>query len=385
MAQAKTGGGKKGGSAAEKEKKELAPITGADATINALRKLGVSVRASSDASEILGWITSGNYALNWAMSGRFYRGYPYGRSVELYGDPATGKSFLIQWLIAAAQAMGGLAYLDDTENAFNSKWARNSVGVLDDRLAYQDPRSETVNDHLSNMLAFMTAVSDLIKKKIIAPTAPVVGALDSLGHLTTEHERDKLYVKDMQRVQEIHKLHRVIGSPLSYLPMVYVIANHKVASIDQFTESDSGGGKGTKFAASIRLNMMRPRRMKDAKSAEFTGVISTVVVSKNRIVPPWREIEIAIPFYRPANPASGLIPVLERAGFIEFTSGHTIAYEDKDTRLPAAKTDFLKQDDSAVALLNMFPDLLTKADAFFDATEGVYDPEAAASLVEDDS
>lgn len=387
-----TGGKKKPAAGGKEEKKKTYdPIPGADPVINALRKFGLSVRASSDAAQIIGWLSTGNLAANWAISGRFARGYPLGKSVEIFGDPATGKSFFIQWAFAVAQALGGIGYLDDSENAFNSQWARNSVGVRDTALAYQDPRSRTVDEHLSNVHTFFLALLEPDFWKAMGVVydprvvRPCIAALDSLGHLTTNAEIDKPGTRDLKRAQDIHKLHRVLTNPLSKVPCVYIIAAHKIASIDQWKPDDSSGGKGTKYAASVRIDFRAPRRLKDPSTGEFNGVISTMHVVKNRIIPPWREVEFIIPFYRPANPASGLLPLLRRLEFIQVSSANSIVYQEQDTGIPFHASDMVRQDMSALTFLQRFPTFLNDADAFFEQTETVYDPEEGLNAIEEDA
>jgi recombination protein RecA len=379
MAVPKRTGGGKGTAAGQKNVKKgdaekdkaLPPIPGADPAINALRKLGVAVRSSADAAEIRGWLTTGNLAANWAISGRFCRGYPLGRSVEIFGDPSTGKSFFIQWALAAAQAHGGYAYIDDSEHAFNNAWARNALGVRDTALAYQDPPSHTVDIHLSNVKAILGAFLQL------GVMAPCVAALDSLGHLSTTAEIDKPDVRDLKRAQDIHKLHRVVSHPLSLVPCVYLIASHKIASLDQWKPSDSSGGKGTKYAATVRLDFTLKGKIKD-KTDEIVGVISELHVIKNRLVPPWRKVQFVIPFNGPAKAHSGLLPLILRLGFISVNDGHRIVYRGADTGIHFYGSDVMRQDNSALEFLQRYPTFLAEADQFFDQTEVVYDPEENA-------
>ncbi len=96
----------------------------------ALEKEKLAVRTARDAAEVVGWLDTGNYALNWAISGRFGRGYPLGHTVEVFGDPSTGKSFLLARAMAMVQAMKGVALLDDTEGAYNVEWMASLSLVL---------------------------------------------------------------------------------------------------------------------------------------------------------------------------------------------------------------------------------------------------------------
>ena len=85
--------------------------------LKALKATKLEVKSARDALQVKGWLDTGNYALNWAVSGRFGRGYPLGHSCEIFGDQGTGKSFLVARAMAMAQARNGVALIDDTEGA----------------------------------------------------------------------------------------------------------------------------------------------------------------------------------------------------------------------------------------------------------------------------
>ncbi len=320
----------------------------------------IKVHSAREAAEVVGWLHTGNYALNWAVSGRFLRGWPLGHAVEVYGDPSTGKSYLIQNAIKQAQHAGGVAMLDDTEGALNREQAEVTLQINTDRLGYV--RSNTIGEHQQTVLAYAQAIEDL---KIESPS---VLACDSLALLATQRELDNPLQKDMQREQDIKRLFRVTGNRLSALPVVYLIANHKISLMGQVwgKESDSSGGKGTKYQASIRLDLRTPSKLKDG-AGNFTGVIITAFAEKNRLTTPWRKVQFAIPFYQPIRDCSGLLPLLVQLGILQ-QDGRTLLLRGEDTGITYSKDKqkFLRNDDSAEALLGKYPELLEEVDAWLD-------------------
>ena len=75
--------------------------------------LGIKTGVESPVRE---WVTTGNYALDWAISGKLIGGgFPLGRVVEVFGDPSTGKSILLMNVMKATQDLGGEAFYDDPE------------------------------------------------------------------------------------------------------------------------------------------------------------------------------------------------------------------------------------------------------------------------------
>lgn len=332
-----------------------------------MQQNGLNVAAGSDVESINGWIDTGNYALNWAVSSRFSRGWPLGRIVEIFGDNSTGKSFLVLRALAQAQLEGGFAFLDDTEAALTMSWAEQKLGVDPKKLAYVNPRSQTIKEHQDRMIAFIAAFKKLLEMQGGKHARPSVAALDSLGHLTTEYELEN-GTKDPKRPQDIHLFYRIIGSGIADLPVVYIVANHKIAAWGQFARDDSSGGQGTKYAASIRINLYSPTKLKNPTTGEFTGVIVSAYVEKNRLVQPWRTVKIAIPWDRPLNRYSGLVTMLMGRKILT-AEGKNLVYREEDTGIPAAKSDFLKQDTNCLKLLEKFPNLLEELDAQFEQEE----------------
>lgn len=320
----------------------------------ALEREGLTVHSARDAVTVPGWLDTGNYALNWAISGRFGLGYPLGHAVEIFGDPSTGKSFLVARAIAMVQAQKGVALLDDTEGAYNLDWLQK-LGVNVDHLAYQ--HSRTVNDHLAVAQAFLKAYRSGDVK------GPGLLACDSLAALSTEHELEVgLDKRDMTKAGELKAFFRIVGGDLSGLTVVHLSANHTIANIgDFFHKRTTPGGGGPKFHASVRVDLCGISKIK--MGPDYVGVLCLVVIDKNRLAPPWKKIRLAIPFERPISRASGLIPVLIDLGVLE-ASGQFLRYQGKKLglRVFKSKEHALKQDEEAERLLDQIPELLEEVD-----------------------
>jgi len=323
------------------------------------------VQSARDAAQVVGWLDSGNYALNWAMSGRFLRGYPLGHSVEFFGDPSTGKSFLIDRAIAMVQAAGGVALLDDTEGAHNLEWMEQALGVDVDALAYS--RSHTVKQHLDLAVGFLNAMATLQSAR-----TQRIGLLagDSLAALSTTHELEtQLEKRDMSKAAELKALFRIIGGQLSSLPVAYLVTNHTVANIgNMFNKRTTPGGGGPKFHATIRIDLRSPSKLKGKNPGEYLGVMCRAVVEKNRLTAPWREVRLVIPFNQPISRASGLIPVLIGLGLLTVHGQFLLHGTDKVGRAYKAddKKHLLQQEDQAEALLDRVPELLEEADVYLE-------------------
>ena len=328
---------------------------------DALAKQGLEVQSASDGAQVKGWLDTGCYALNWAISGRFLQGYPLGHMVEIFGDPSTGKSFLVARAIAQAQMQVGVALLDDTEGAYNLAWMRN-LGVDTDSLGYAN--SHTVKDHLQVTTAFIKAYITLQRQR--KKLGPGLLACDSLAQLTTEHELEVgLERRDMTKAAELKSFFRQITGQLHPLPIVHISTNHTIANIgDMFQKRTTSGGGGPKFQSSVRVDLRTTSKLiKKGTTTEYLGVWCRAVIDKNRLAPPWKEVRLAIPFYQPISRASGLISALISLGIFE-ARGQFLRYQGKNIGRAYAdkKENALRQDELGEEILDRIPELLEEVD-----------------------
>lgn len=326
-----------------------------DAWMTALGKTKITVQSARDAMQVKGWLDTGNYALNWAISGRLLRGYPLGHTVEIFGDPATGKSFLATRALAMAQEVDGVALLDDTEGAYNLEHTAQ-LGVDTKHLGYKNSR--TVKEHLATANAFVDAYTSL------GITAPGVLVCDSLAQLSTEHELEtQLDKRDMTKAAELKAFFRIIAPRLYPLPVLHLSTNHTIAAIGSlFQTRTTPGGGGPKFQSSIRIDLRATSKIK--AGADYVGVICRAFIDKNRIVAPWKEVRLAIPFDRPISRASGLVPLLVALGVLtESASGVFVEYgKERLGRANKSRDQFLDSDKVAEELLAKHPKLLEEVD-----------------------
>lgn len=330
--------------------------------MKALKGQKLSVKSARDALQVKGWLDSGNYALNWAISGRLLRGYPLGHTLEIFGDPGTGKSFLIARAIAMAQSQNGVALLDDIEGAYNLEHMERHLGINVTELAMTDPRSRTVQDHLKASQAFLKAYVESKQK------GPGVLALDSIAQLSTEHEMEvQLEKRDMSKAGDLKAFYRLVGGDIFDLPVIHIAANHTIANVgNMYQPRTTPGGGGPKFTATVRVDLRAVSKIKSG--VEYIGVICTAFIEKNRITAPWKRVQMAIPFGEPIARTSGLVPLLaglgvlkERGQFLFYGSKKIgRAYGDKKER-------FLDSDVVGAELVQQHPQILEETDAALEA------------------
>lgn len=329
--------------------------------VKALSKGGLEAQSAAEAMQVRGWLDTGTYALNWAVSGWLRGGYPLGKTVEIFGDPATGKSSLVARALASAQEAGGVALLDDVEGGYSLEWAAQ-LGVDVDQLALV--QSRTVKDHLQAAGSFVAAYKSMADK---LNGAPGILALDSIAQLSTEHEMEKrLDKRDMTKAAELKAFFRIMGGELNDWPVLHLSANHTIAAIgNMFQKKSTPGGGGPKFSASVRIDLRAVSKIKDG--AEYSGVIVTAVVEKNRFTSPWKKVRLALPFDGPPSRCSGLIPLLVDLGILEERGQFLYMEGEKVGRAYKSKERFLAQDQAAEQLLEEYPTLLDEAEDLLEA------------------
>ena len=354
----------------------MAPKKKTASWFDLLDKQKLKVRSIRDAASVAGWLDSGNYALNWAISGRFLRGYPLGYSVEMFGDPSTGKSYLVARALAMLQEAGGVALLDDTEGGYSAEWTEQ-LGVDIDTIPVR--RSRTVADHLATTQGFIGAFEEY---REAGGQGPGLIVCDSLAQLTTAHELEvELEKRDLSKSKELKTFFRIVGGRLIELPVVYICTNHVYDNIGNlFQKRTTPGGRGAKYQSSVRLDLRTPSKILNP-AKEKVGVMVRIVVEKNRFTAPWKEVRLAIPFNQPISRASGLIPILVDLGILE-ESGNFVRYKGEATRIRLFKTKdkMLRQDEEGERLLDLIPEILEEADVHL--TE--HNPGVAGAILEEE-
>jgi len=264
----------------------------------------------------LTWITTGNYALDWAIADRLFNGgLPLGRVVELFGDPSAGKSLIVAKIMGVVQAMGGIAIYDDVEEARDEEFMAR-MGCDTSKEALMTMCTKTVEEHYKAVMCQMNYLRDKGFDK------PIVIVLDSLAALSTKHEVETGLDKvDMARAKVIKAAMRLVGGDFSKKDVLYIVNNHTIANIGQTRASKinpaktSPGGGGVKFQASVRVELAVKELYQDAKNL-VTGVKVQADVVKNKLAPPFRRVYLDCYFDRGIDEWSGLFDVLVQEGSV---------------------------------------------------------------------
>ena len=280
------------------------------------------------------WVSTGNYALNYLISGDFHKGVPLGKVTVFAGESGAGKSYICSGnLIKAAQAQGIYPILIDTENALDEDWLKAlGVDTAEDKLlklnmAMIDDVAKTITEFVAEY------------KQMPEDNRPkVLFILDSLGMLLTPTDVNQFEAGDLKgdmgrKPKALTALVRNCVNMFGSLNIGLVATNHTYASQDMFDPDDKiSGGQGFIYASSIVVAMRKLKLKEDEdgnKISEVKGIRAACKIMKTRYAKPFESVQVKIPYETGMNPYSGLVDLAEEKGLLK-KEGNSLVYTTKD-------------------------------------------------------
>lgn len=281
------------------------------------------------------WISIGNDALNYRISGDFNRGVPLGKVTVLAGESGAGKSFLCSNVIKNAQAQDIFVVLIDTENALDEEWLiRLGVDTSEDKLmkinaAMIDDVAKIISDFVKD---YKAAYAN--EKKEDRPK--VLFVIDSLGMMLTPTDVNQFEAGDLKgdmgrKPKQLTALVRNCVNMFGEYDIGLLATNHTYASQDMFDPDDKiSGGQGFIYASSIVVAMKKLKLKEDDdgnKISDVRGIRAKCKIMKTRFTKPFEEVEIKIPYDTGMNRHSGLVDLFEKYGLL-VKDGNRLKYTD---------------------------------------------------------
>ena len=280
------------------------------------------------------WISTGNFALNYLISGDFNKGVPLGKVTVFAGESGAGKSYICSGnIVKAAQDQGIFVVLIDSENALDEAWLQAlNVDTSEDKLLKLN--MSMIDDVAKTVSTFM----EDYKKMDEADRPKVLFVVDSLGMLLTPTDVDQFNKGDMKgdmgrKPKALTSLVRNTVNMFGSYNVGLVATNHTYASQDMFDPDDKiSGGQGFIYASSIVVAMKKLKLKEDEdgnKISEVRGIRAACKVMKTRYAKPFEGVQVKIPYETGMNPYSGLLELFEAKGVIE-KSGNRLQYITSD-------------------------------------------------------
>ena len=279
------------------------------------------------------WISTGNFALNYLISGDFNKGIPLGKVTVFAGESGAGKSYICSGnIVKHAQEQGIYVILVDSENALDEKWLHN-LGVDTSEEKLLKLNMAMIDDVAKTIHEFMT------EYKAMTERPKVLFVIDSLGMLLTPTDINQFEAGDLKgdmgrKPKALTALVRNCVNMFGNYNVGMVCTNHTYASQDMFDPDDKiSGGQGFVYASSIVVAMKKLKLKEDEdgnKTTEVNGIRAACKIMKTRYAKPFETLQIKIPYEQGMNPYSGLVDLCEKAGLL-VQSGNRLAWVDPET------------------------------------------------------
>jgi len=279
------------------------------------------------------WVSTGNFALNYLISGDFNKGIPLGKVTVFAGESGAGKSYICSGnIVKNAQEQGIYVILVDSENALDEKWLHAlGVDTSEDKLlklnmAMIDDVAKTIHEFMSEY-------------KAMENRPKVLFVIDSLGMLLTPTDINQFEAGDLKgdmgrKPKALTALVRNCVNMFGNYNVGMVCTNHTYASQDMFDPDDKiSGGQGFVYASSIVVAMKKLKLKEDEdgnKVSEVNGIRAACKIMKTRYAKPFETLQVKIPYETGMNPYSGLVDLCEKAGLLK-QEGNRLKWIDPET------------------------------------------------------
>ena len=278
------------------------------------------------------WISTGNYALNFLISGDFKKGVPLGKVTVFAGESGSGKSYICSGnLVKNAQEQGIYVVLIDSENALDEAWLHAlGVDTSEDKLLKLN--MAMIDDVAKTISVFMKDYKAMPE----ADRPKVLFVIDSLGMLMSPTEVNQFDSGDMKgdmgrKAKALKALVTNCVNMFGSCNVGLVATNHSYASQDPYNpDPNISGGQGFVYASSILVAMKKLKLKEDEdgnKVSEVLGIRAGCKIMKTRYAKPFEDIQIQIPYETGMNPYSGFFDLLEARELIA-KEGNRYTYTD---------------------------------------------------------
>ena len=246
-------------------------------------------------------VPSGSLALDIALG---CGGLPRGRVVEIYGPESSGKTTLALHVVAQGQKLGGICAFVDAEHALDVGYARK-LGVRTDDLLVSQPDCGEQALEITEMLVRSGAVDVVVVDS--------VAALTPRAELEGEMGDSHVGLQARLMSQALRKLTGTIAKSNTLVIFINQI-RMKIGVMFGSPETTTGGN-ALKFYASVRMDIRRIGALKDGE--KVVGNRTRVKVVKNKMAPPFREVEFDILYGQGISHEGDLVDLGAACGVVE--------------------------------------------------------------------
>lgn len=307
-----------------------------------------TILSDSALSNVEEYIDTGCMVLNSIISGSLYGGIPVGRITGFSGPSQTGKTYVINKILANAQKQGIYPVIFDTEAAIDQS---STVGVGLDPSGVKYVPVQTVEECRNQICAFLDAVIEAGERN------KFILSIDSLGNLASakelaDVEAGKTAADMGTRAKGLKSMMRLLTYKAAKAGVTIMFSNHTYddpSAMFPTLVKQQSGGKGPVYLSSVLVQLARRDEKHDKGNTDdtmipeankYSGVTLRALTVKNRFVPPFLECEMYLNYKNGLDKYSGLKEIAVNHGIIDQTGSTYVLREHAG--LPERKLGYYK-------------------------------------------
>lgn len=289
----------------DKLKKDLISQFNKDFPDSPLEQMNESAMA-----EVPGWMTTGNYALNWIVSKDMNKGLPMGRVILFTGDPGSGKS-MVALSMMREPSIDLIVYMDSEGGGVTSDFA-DFLGIDASKILY------TPIDTVEDLIGRMEKVIDIIEKN--KSTKNVLMVIDSISMISTEREKDPKGGADMgAKAKLTRQFFRTYARKMQKLNIACVMTAHLTENIGGYGPSKTvAGGTIMGYMPSIEVRFTRVNAETELEQSAVGASLVKIraEIIKSRFGTYGKRVKFDLDMEKGLDEYAGLGDILKDYGFM---------------------------------------------------------------------